>query len=200
MKKALWAITPLIITALWGCASPSSSDLSASSDGPPSSPSSSLEPMATVSEVGEPRPSPQSDGAGGTKRTETPKASSPSPPKPSLQRLTNRDRPYLEFAGTRIYADTVFGTTARGHVYLDGSQLHQQKRSFPIAAFAETMKLDAKKGQVTLSGWPIVQTDSAYIQARSGKTKITLDQNHLATIDGPTKYVFESSREELFSP
>jgi len=122
------------------------------------------------------------------------------PPKPSLSALKDRDRPSIEFFGAQIYADSIRGTKAKGHVFLDGTNLHKGNRSFPIAVYAEQMEVDVQRGKVTLSGWPIVQTDSAFVQAQSQDTTIFLNRDRMARIKGPASYVIGDHQEELFLP
>lgn len=124
----------------------------------------------------------------------------PAPPKPSLARLTDKNRPNLEFFGATIYADSISATGAKGHVFVDGTGLHRVQRSFPIAAYADEATIDLIKGEATLSGWPIVQTDSAYVQGQSAETIIHLSQNQVAGINGPAKYVVGEKGVELFGP
>lgn len=124
----------------------------------------------------------------------------PSPPKPSLSQLTNRNRPHLEFHGARIYADTISGTEATGNVFVDGRDLHQINRSFPIAVYGDHLAVDPKKERITLSGWPLVQTDSAFIQAQDKDTAIILSADRLARIKGPARYVIGTRDADIFAP
>jgi len=124
----------------------------------------------------------------------------PAPPKPSLSRLTDRNRPKLDFFGATIYADSITGTVAKGNVYVDGSELHRLQRAFPIAVYAERISVDPIKGEAILSGWPIVQTDSAYVQGQSAETVIHISQNQMSAIDGPAKYVLGDKGADLFLP
>jgi len=122
------------------------------------------------------------------------------PPKPSLARLTDRSRPQLDFHGATIYADSIQGWEAVGNVFLDGSALHRMHRSFPKAVYADRLRVDPVKGEVILSGWPIVETDTAFVQAQSPDTVISLDQSRLAQIDGPARYVMGDKGGDLFRP
>jgi hypothetical protein len=122
------------------------------------------------------------------------------PPKPSLSRLTDRSRPHLDFHGATIYADSIQGWDAVGHVFLDGSELHRRHRSFPKAVYADRVRVDPEKGEVTVSGWPIVETDTAFVQAQAADTVISLDPSRLAQIDGPARYVIGDKGAELFRP
>jgi hypothetical protein len=126
--------------------------------------------------------------------------SAPVPPKPSLSKLTNRERPKLEFFGATIYADSITGLEAKGNVYIDGTNLHRVQRAFPIAVFADQVTFDPVKGEATITGWPIVQTDSAYVQGQSAETVIHLSQDRMSGIDGPAKYVIGDKGAELFLP
>lgn len=127
-------------------------------------------------------------------------ASPPAPPKPSLSQLTDRTRPHLEFHGAKIYADSISSSEAKGNVFLDGRELHKANRSFPLAVYAGRIELDGKKEKVTLSDWPIVQTDSAYVQAQAQDTVIVLSRDRMAKIKGPARYVIGSREAELFAP
>jgi hypothetical protein len=124
----------------------------------------------------------------------------PAPPKPSLARLTDKNRPKLEFFGATIYADAISGTEARGNVFVDGTDLHRVQRAFPIAVYADEVRIDPLKGEATVSGWPIVQTDSAYVQGQAAETFIQLSQNQVASINGPAKYVVGDQAATLFLP
>jgi hypothetical protein len=124
----------------------------------------------------------------------------PGPPKPSLSRLTDKNRPKLEFFGATIYADSISEAGAKGNVFVDGTELHRAQRSFPIAVYADEVRLDLINGEAILSGWPIVQTDSAYVQGQSAGTVIQLSQNQVSAITGPAKYVLGDKATELFEP
>lgn len=124
----------------------------------------------------------------------------PAPPKPSLSRLTDRERPHIDFFGATIYADSISGEEADGHVFLDGRDLHRVNRSFPIAVYAGHIDLDLKREKVTLSDWPIVQTDSAYVQAQDRDTVIVLNRDRMAKIRGPARYVIGNREDDLFAP
>jgi hypothetical protein len=127
-------------------------------------------------------------------------SSAPSPPKPSLARLTNRQRPHLDFAGATIYADFISESGASGNVFLDGRDLHQVNRSFPIAVYASHADVDLKKEKVTLSGWPLVQTDSAFVQAQAADTAVVLSRDRMTKIRGPARYVIGTRESDLFTP
>lgn len=129
-----------------------------------------------------------------------PKTSSPALPKPSLSNLTNRERPKLEFFGATIYADTINGLQATGNVFIDGANMHRIQRAFPIAVYAHQVTIDPAKGEASISGWPIVQTDGAFLQGQSAETVIHLSQDKLSRIDGPTKYVIGDKGDDLFKP
>lgn len=129
-----------------------------------------------------------------------PGPSVPSLPKPSLSKLTNRERPNLEFFGATIYADAINGLEASGHVFIDGTNLHRIQRAFPIAVYAGKVHLDPANGQATISGWPIVQTDGAYLQGQSPETVIHLSRDKLSRIDGPARYVLGDKGAALFAP
>ena len=124
----------------------------------------------------------------------------PSPPKPSLARLTNRQRPHLDFFGATIYADFISESGASGNVFLDGRDLHQANRSFPIAVYASHAEVELKKEKVTLSGWPLVQTDSAFVQAQSSDTAVVLSHDRMTKIRGPARYVIGTRESDLFAP
>ncbi len=126
--------------------------------------------------------------------------STPALPKPSLSKLTNRDRPKLEFFGATIYADSIIGLEAKGNVFIDGTTLHRVQRAFPIAVYADQVSFDPEKGEATITGWPIVQTDSAYVQGQSAGTVIHLSQDRMSGIDGPAKYVVGDKGADLFLP
>jgi hypothetical protein len=117
-----------------------------------------------------------------------------------LARLTDKNRPKLEFFGATVYADSISGSAARGNVYVDGADLHRVQRAFPIAAYADEIRIDPVKGEATLSGWPIVQTDSAYLQGQSEETFIQLSTNQMTEVKGPARYVVGDKATELFDP
>lgn len=129
-----------------------------------------------------------------------PVPSAPALPKPSLSKLTNRERPKLEFFGATIYADAIQGLEATGHVFIDGTHLHRIQRAFPIAVYADQVTLDPAKGEATISGWPIVQTDGAYLQGQSSGTVILLSRDKLSRIEGPARYVLGDKGQALFAP
>lgn len=122
------------------------------------------------------------------------------PPRPSLSLLTNRNRSHIEFFGAKIFADSISGAEASGNVFVDGREVHQVNRSFPIAVYAGRIDVDAKKERVTLSDWPIVQTDSAYVQGLAKDTVIILSPDRMARIKGPARYVIGTKDGELFAP
>ncbi len=155
-----------------------------------------------------PAPTPVADSTGAPEATENAgeTANSPSPPpappKPSLAALEDRSRPNLEFFGATIYADAIdpVRLEARGRVFLDGTPLHHASRSFPVAVYADHVQIDPDKEQVRFTGWPIVKTDSAFVQAQAPTTVIELSQTRMARIDGPARYVMGDKGKDLFLP
>ncbi len=116
-------------------------------------------------------------------------AGAPDLPKLDHQALKDPTRPFLDFYGATVYADSIDPNTgeARGRVYLDGTVLHANNPRFPVFVYCEYLKMDVINGTIELSGSPVMRWDSAYIIAKSPETRIHLTREQYRVV-GPAQY------------
>jgi len=92
-----------------------------------------------------------------------------------LDKLSDTSRPSTRIFGAVLYADEVnpFTGEARGNVYIDGTELNATNAKFPTLVYAEEVKMDLAKGEVTLKGWPVLAWNSGMV-IRASKPETTM--------------------------